>query len=737
MHFSIWSLPPRRLALGLLLVVGIADISEASSGEVLEEVIVTASLRQTPLLETASSVTVLDQQQLADAAQQHLAEVLALVPNLNWSSGTSRPRYLQIRGIGERSQYEGAPNPSVGFLVDDIDFSSLGGVATLFDTEQVEVLRGPQGTRYGANALGGLVYVRTAAPSAELEQRLEFSAGDDDLRSLAYARSGPLTPTLGYRLAVQQFESNGFIENRFLDRDDTNNRDELTARLKLSWQPGEHWQLDLTGLRVELDNGFDAFAVDQSIDITDPDFDPASYDLRSYDPFAAGFVTQSDQPGRDRQDSTGLSLRAEYDGLSAARILSISSFADSDILYSFDGDWGNPQFWGAAGPYDFFSATARERRTLSQELRLLSKPSAALFGGNTDWLLGLYSLRLDEENVIEDVFNDTVFRELTSDYRATNTALFGQLDSTVSARDSLSFGLRVEHRNARYRDYQPGDCQATNPAGFCLATAADPSETMLGGRLAWQRSLDENRSVYLALSRGYKAGGFNIGSAVPEQARAFDAEFLWNLEAGLKGIFWDGALQAQLAVFAARRDDVQTSVSFQLDPTNPNDFVFVTANAAEGDNYGLEAEASWRLTPQWRAFGSFGWLETKITGLTTIDRRLDGREQAHAPNYQFALGLDYRHPDGWFGRVDLTGKDEYFFSDSHDEVAPAYELVNLKLGFEATAWSAYLWGRNLTDEDYATRGFFFSNDPRLGFPEQLFVQRGDPRQVGATLKVKF
>jgi iron complex outermembrane receptor protein len=116
------------------------------TGPPVDEIIVTANLAPIPLAETAGSISVLNEQALRDAGQQHFEDVLALVPNLNWAGDTSRPRYFQIRGIGELQQYQGAPNPSVGFLIDDIDFSGLGSAATLFDVDHIEVLHGPQGT---------------------------------------------------------------------------------------------------------------------------------------------------------------------------------------------------------------------------------------------------------------------------------------------------------------------------------------------------------------------------------------------------------------------------------------------------------------------------------------------------------------------------------------------------------------------------------------------------------------
>ena len=148
-------------------------------GSALNEVIVTGTYRPSAEIDVPASVSVLDAATLHKAGQQHLEDVLALVPNLNWAGDTSRPRYFQIRGIGELEQYQGAPNPSVGLLIDDIDFSGLGSAATLFDVDHVEVLRGPQGLRYGANALGGLIYAQSAEPAETVGGHVELGAGND------------------------------------------------------------------------------------------------------------------------------------------------------------------------------------------------------------------------------------------------------------------------------------------------------------------------------------------------------------------------------------------------------------------------------------------------------------------------------------------------------------------------------------------------------------------------------
>lgn len=689
-----------------LLLAGLTLLPTAYA-QPLEEIVVTASLRAETQLEAPTSLTVLGAEAIAQSGEQHFEELMPLVPNLNWSAGSSRPRYFQIRGIGERSQYQGAPNPSVGFVVDDIDFSSIGMVATLFDTEQIEVLRGPHGTRYGANALAGLINVRTRAPEGTFGGHVQLGLGSDDIFEAGVAVGGPLQSgaagdnKTSYRLVLHKYEGGGFRRNVFLNADDTNGRDELTARLKINTEPTENLSLAMTLLHANLDNGYDAFTIDNDL------------------------TTETDDPGKDSQESTAAAVRAEWTGSERFDLLSITTWATSDIEASFDGDWGNDDFWAARAPgfgeYDFTSATLRDRDTWSQEFRLVSKPGGELFG-DTEWLVGAYLLNLEEDNRVNDLFNGFLFNNLVSEYEATNVALFGQLDKPLGPDMDLTFGLRVEHRSADYRDTGGID--------------ADPNETMVGGHLSLSRWLGENRRVYVSASRGYKAGGFNIGTNIPSDRVEFDAEFLWNLEVGLKGQFLDGRLNAGVSVFYAWRDDQQVNTSFQSDPTDPLTFVFFTDNAASGTNYGLEAEFNWQVHSRVNVFGSLGLLETELDDYVAGTRVLDGREQAHAPGYTYAIGMNVGGPDGWYGRIDLAGKDAFFFSDSHDQRSESYDLLNARVGYAAGSWEVFAWGRNLTDESYATRGFFFGNEPP-NFPDTLYIQRGAPRHYGVTARFNF
>jgi iron complex outermembrane receptor protein len=689
----------------LLVNGGVAAAQDRPGVAPLGELVVTGSLRQEPAATLPTSVSVLSERRLEQSGVQHFQDVLGLVPNLNWAAGTSRPRHFQIRGIGDLEQYQGAPNPSVAFLIDDIDLSGVGMPATLFDVQQIEVLRGPQGTRYGANALAGLVQVRTQDPGATPELLTEVSLAEDDTRAAGAVFGGavPGTESAAVRFVVQQFQGDGFRRNAFLGRDDTNGRDELTARAKLAFDGPAGWHGQATLLFADFDNGYDAFAIDNSR------------------------VTQSDDPGTDAQRTSGGALRLERAGERLA-FTSITSFAQSDIRYGFDGDWGNDAFWGENAPYDFTSSTLRDRRTFAQDLRVMT-PS--LHGHNNGhdtgdtgfaWLAGVYFRELAEENDQLDVFNGDIARALRSDFEARSLALYGQADWRLAPRVTLSTGLRLERREAGYAD--------TDGMSF------DPTETMSGGHLSLRFDVAEEHVAYATVARGYKNGGFNIGAAVEPHRREYAPEYLWNFETGLKSRFAEGRVESDLALFYMRRRSQQVETSFQLDPGDPLSFVFYTDNAAAGENSGVEATIAWQLMESWTIDGALGLLKARYIDYVRGDRVLTGREQAHAPSYQYAFGLTWQHPFGWMARADVTGRDAFYFSPSHDQRARVATLLNLRAGIERERWSAFVWGLNVTDEYYSQLGFFFGNEPPE-FADKRYTQAGDPRQWGATIMVRF
>ncbi len=666
---------------------GFAD-QQASDEAALEEIIVRADLRERSQVDTPFSVTVMNADFLADATVQHIEELVNIVPNMNWSGDGHRARYFQIRGVGELEQYQGAPNPSIGFVIDDIDFSGIGTIATLFDVQSVEVLRGPQGSRYGANALGGLIYVRSAEPTFDRNGRLQATMGNDGTQSLAAAIGGPLgdSDTMAFRVSAEQYNSDGFRSNTFLGRDDSNERDELSVRGRFHYEPSDVMSAKIALVYSDIDNGYDAFALDN------------------------GYTTLSDKPGRDAQRSVGISARVDWELSNGLQFSSISSVASSDIVFSFDADWGNDESW-APFIYDYVSITERDRRTVSQEFRL----------GNERWMLGLYSLGLNEDvdalnqgDYFDPFFNfaDSLNDTFDSEYEARNLALFGQANFELGNRTEASAGLRIERRSTEYSD--------------SVGIATGPSETMWGGELGISRAIADGGNLYLTLARGYKAGGFNLGPA-PDGKRDFDAEIMWTIEAGVKTRLFDDTLHLNAAIFSNRREDQQVRTATQLIPGDPASFVFFTDNVGEGEALGAELEVRFYPGDEWQLYANIGLLDATIDG---------GREQAHAPQFTFAAGVAFQNDAGFFARFDATAKDEFYFDVSHDQVSQPFELLNARVGYEGDTWTASLWVRNLLDEDYAVRGFFFGNEPP-NFPNTLYTRLGDPRHFGVTVERRF
>lgn len=688
-----------------------AQVGSPSASAIQEEILVTADFRPISLANLGSSATVIDSDTLKQRDARHLEQVLNLVPNVNFASGASRGRHFQIRGIGERSQFVGPGNPSVGLLVDGIDMTAIGGAATTLDIQQVEVLRGPQGTLFGANALAGMINMVSASPGEIFAGQVEASLGEHNTRSFKAVASGPMGGRLGYRLAYSNYRSDGFQSNAFLNTDDNGDFDEQTLRTKLRWQPSDDWLLDLTGLYVDIDNGYDAFSLDNTR------------------------TTLSDEPGHDRQKTLAGSARLNWYAGERFRVEVLLSRSDADLEYGYDEDWSFvglcEEFECLALGYSSVDNYLRENKNTTADLRLVSNNAT----DETGWVLGAYyrnqaqSLRRVYSFLDEDFLRD---------YDTENRALYSQLDVPLAARLKLTAGLRYEQREADYSDSD--------------GTSFVPEESMWGGKLSLTYRLPGGGLTYGLVSRGYKAGGVNSNPVVSDSQREFDTETLWNYELGLKTNLWQNRLDLHAALFFQDRDDVQTTQSL-VHPFDgescPCQFIDYTTNAAAGQSYGLETELNWDVNNFVRAFASLGLLQTRFDGFLNFSHinadpetgqpfDMDGHDLPQAPNYQFALGAVLQLSERLYARVEMEAKDGYFFSSRHEEKANAYELFHARIGYQAEKWDIALWGRNLTNQNVLVRGFgSFGNDPRKGYAVEPYHQFGEPRFMGVTARYEF
>ena len=689
------------LVKNLFLIILICGSPLAAADKEIEEVIVTSDFRNATLLDTAASITIFDDSIIKNRQAKHLEELLNLAPNVNFSSGASRGRFIQIRGIGERSQFIEPLNPSVGILVDGIDFTGIAGAATTMDIKQVEILRGPQGTLYGANALAGLINLTSNQPTENVQGELSLAIGSHNTKTMAAAMGGSLSSDVNYRVAVQRHTSDGYTTNDFLIKDDTDNIDELSLRAIFDWQASDDLSLKLTLFRVDADNGYDAFSLDNTRN------------------------TLSDKPGHDRQESSAVALHSNWQANEQFDVVSLISFADSDLEYGYDEDWAFPAICAGqecdGWEYNSEDNYLRDRDNSTLDVKLVSKKPVSLLGRHADWVFGVYARQQDEQLLRQYTYNASDF---SSNFDTKNRAIYGQLDIDISSDLSLITGLRLESRKATYNDSDGVDHRV--------------DENLWGGRIALQYKLDDSAMVYGLVSRGYKAGGVNSDSSLSSQDREFDTELMWNFETGLKGSWFEQRLQTRVSVFYQQRKDIQIKQSLvqSRDDSNASDFTDYFGNSGKGTNYGMEVEVNWLASEVLSVQGSLGLLETDYD--TPLSANLDRRDQAHAPLYQFALGASLQVSENLIWTADIEGKDKFYLSSSHDEQSESYWLLNTNLAYSADQWSLSVWGRNLTDKDVVVRGFGgFGNDPRKYYATEPYYQLGEPRTFGVSGQYNF
>ena len=677
----------------------------------IEEIIVKGDWREINVLEEDSSIVILNNQIIESQPIKHFENLSYLVPNLNFAASDSRARHFQIRGIGERSGYERTPNSAVGFLIDDIDYSGQGGIATTFDVDQIEVHRGPQGSRIGSNALAGLIYIKTKEPTEVFEGSSEITLGTYGTRNAGIAFGGPtqFNQDITYRVALRSDYSDGFRKNLFLGKSNTSKKDEDTYRLKLNWKLRDKTTLKFLITQIDLDDPADIWTIDGSLN------------------------TLSDRPGMDSQKTNAYSMKI-FHGFAGYEFQSITSITDTDVVLSYDADWGNAKSH-APYTYDYFSETLRDRETFSQELRLVSDELDFNSNRNTEWVLGISYFDVKEVNFKNDdgVYGDPSDpfgpygsqSSSSSNFSSDNLSIFGNIDYFLDEFTKLSIGARWEDYQSNYYD--------------SFGESFNPNDQMSGGKISLNKNLSDVANIFISVARGFNQGGFNLNLGLAPDSKNtnlyYDPEFLTNYEVGFNAQLFDAKTNIAAVIFYSDREDQQVLISTQVDPTDPNTFSFLTQNAAEGTNKGLELNIDEQLTESLNFFARLGLLRTEINNWKSRPD-LEGRAQAHAPKKSYAFGMNWSITNRASLSVDVVGKSGFYYSDSHNNQSKSYSLTNINFDYLIGGWTYSIWARNIFDEYYSVRGFYFGNEAP-DFKDTLYERHGDPRHVGLSVRYDF
>jgi len=695
----------------LILVILIAGVSFGTSAkEVLEEIVVTAGFRDTELMKSAGSISVIDEQVIHDRAARHFDETINTLPNVNFSAGGARARFVQVRGVGDLEQFVDPKHfPSVGITIDDIEVGTTATGAVLMDVAQIELLRGPQGTQFGANALAGIINIRTHEPSDIFTASIETGYANFDSWHVGAKLSGPLSDAVRGRLAIQQNKSDGYYSNDFVGSNNTNQRDELSLRGKLRWFVENGSEINLIAAYSDIDSGYDAFSLDN---------------VRN---------TLSDNPGNDKQETIALAIKGNWPILQGLSLETILSWRESNEDYAFDEDWVFSGFCDGirCDPLFEFSSTdelLRSSDVVSVDIRLKSDPAAL------NWVAGIYAQKRKED------LQRQHFVAFNSDYETERYAIYGQIQMALSDTWNVTAGLRYEHFEDKYNDSN--------------TLISDSSDNYWSGQFSLEYLLGIHTLIYGTLSRSVKPGGVNTetSSSFPVitpsfqpfllSRQKFSAETLFNREVGVKARFLDNKLTMRLALFHMDRSHAQLE-SFVWDA---NTFIFTgfLDSSSDAENYGAELEINYRMGTRADFFANIGYLETRVDELTVFD--LDSnqfitrsnRDQAKSPNWQYNMGVTLDFSEKLRGRIEVEGRGNSFFGYYHNGIIDAYTLTHASVDYQIGKVNVQAWVRNLFDEDFQIHGLYFANDPRDGFAvNRSYYQFGEPRVYGVNLSYAF
>lgn len=727
-----------------LAISGLLSTEYAVAELTLEEVVVSARKRAESLEDSPISVKAFTDAEIQSAGIQTTQDFVNLTPNVTLvQTQNAGNAFLNIRGVSQARNSE----MSAAILIDGVLMTNPAQLnQQLFDIEQIEVLRGPQGALYGRNAIGGAITIVTKAPSDETEGTVEVGTNNANGVKVRGSISTPLSENVKLRLAGSYLDHDGFLDNTYLNTKADPVTD-TSLRMKLLWDVNDHMSADFRLSYSDLDTTALYFVIDAEADDTDLDI-------------------RTNNRGNNQREFLSSSLKLEWTS-DAGSVIAITAY--DDLTESLSGDQfsftprGESYFnFDPFGDYikfltgddltDLSQNQYLEVESISQEIRFVS-PEEKDFR----YILGAYAIATDRYistgNQIDrglgvfDVkktFRPSVFVDPTDISPQLNIladgqdnfawAIFGQMAKDLNSNTELAFSLRYDRDTRENTTLTPA---LYNTSGLNLQEGESREETWseLQPKLTLRYQPDEQTTMYADLSRGFRSGGFNqtgVGEAVPAPGVGdiFEAQVADTFELGYKSSFLDRKMIASVALYHTNFDN---AYFFYFDPGTSTQNL---GNINKVTYQGMEIEATALLSDTLSANIGIGLTNSDIK--EAADPTQIGNEAPLVSDHTVNVSLNYRKPVGGamsggevFARMDYQRTGETWWDPNNLSSRSPINVVDLRAGYEKEDWSISLWMKNATDEKYNTE---FSPGPAPGYN---FLWKALPRQYGVDFMKRF
>ncbi len=728
----------RQVLLGsLCAVVAVAmaaPVLAAEEDQTLEEVVVTARKRDESFRDVPVTVNVFTEQAIADAGIQKPADFIAQVPNMTLvETQNAGNAFVVIRGVSQARNSE----PSVAVLLDGVlETNPAEFNQELFDIQQIEVLKGPQGALYGRNAIGGAILIRSREPSDKLESNFRVGFGNGSSKLAQAAVSGPVgsSDTLKFRASLSYKDTDGFLNNEYLDEKADPSKD-ISGRVSLLWKPSEAFKGDLRFSFSNLDTRALYFVVPR-----DNEANPFSTFTTAPDANNVTTPITLDNPGVNKRDLYNTSAKLDFE-TSLGTLTSVSAYNTTKELLTGDA-WDFrpatesifyaylPTIIPGFGPADLNQSQYLKLNTWSQELRLTSPTS-----DRVSWIVGGYYVHtkrfistgnmVDTGDGVIPVYHEPrlsgpnpSFSFLADSQKNDAWALFGDVVFEATDKVELDAALRYDSDKRRNTTDTP---TAFLPLGSTSPSGAVRTHTWnkLQPKGTVRYKPQDNVTLYGSWSRGFRSGGFNqtgVGAVADANGiygvnDMFNAEVADTIEVGAKAQSDSGRLNGSVALYSTKSHDGYF-------------FVFLAANSTQNlgnlDSRikGYEVEVNARPLDQLELHASYGYTNSRITDME--DPSVIGNEAPLVTRDTINLGAQFTQPVAAgldlllradFQRIGRTWWDPYN-STSRDPVS----LLDARAGVRGEQWGLTAWARNLTNKKYNTEfspgGFLFKALPR-------------------------